>query len=271
MQRDLSACVQAAITWTCATAGLLPRDPDDDMKYGMRLASLRVDLGESGVLRVGRFFPRYGLMIADHTAPIRQGLGFTQNRETDQVEATYVSETIEATVYRDFGRVARFTGDTKASNDSFDPAFGGFFAVALGKSSRAGASYRREQHDASVVHDAGIFGALAPSKEVYVLAEVDEKTTVANEETSATPHYARAATSYLKIGYEAMRGLVPYLLHEVDFQDVRQGETRADTLGVGTQWYPRPHFEIDGLWGYRLARRDMSYASTGYLLLHYFL
>lgn len=274
MQRDVDACVKTGSVWSCATAGQLPASiagGKDEARYGLRKASVRVDLGENFIVRTGRFYPKHGLMIANHTSPVRRGLGFDAGRESDQVEGTFVSEFVEVTAYRDFGRVVRMTGDTEEIQEQFDQAFGLTTSVLLGTMSRAGVSYRREAKDIAAVHTAGVFGAIGFSEKTFLLAEVDQKAIAAKDPVPGSPSISRGAVSHMRFAHEPIRGVVPYLLHEMDFKDLTQGRTRKDTYGLGLQWFPRPHFEIDTFVGHVLNRQDFSYATAAYLLLHYYL
>jgi hypothetical protein len=242
------------------------------MQFGLRKAMLRADIGEHVVLRAGRFYPRYGLMIANHTAAIRQGLGFGPDTETDQLEATYVAEQLEVAVASDLGRVVRFASETKDENDAFPRGLTATVATPIGTMSRVGLSYRRTKEGGGdeVQHTAGLFGAIGVSESTFVLAEIDQRATEGPDAASGD-RIKRLLTSYLKIGTELTRGVVPYLQHEVLFRDLTDGTTRQDTYGVGLQWFPRPHLELDTFAGHVLIRSDSSYATAGYLLLHYYL
>lgn len=239
MQRDLEACVHPGPVFVCAT--------EDFQDKRTRRASVRGDIGENFTLRAGRFLPRYGLMIANHTSAIRQGLGFDQDAETDQVEATFLSERVEVTAAKGFGRKR---GDLpKAETGS------AFFSAS--EKTRLGASYHRAKETRTI----GVNVATALGDQWFLLAEVDEQ---------IVPH-KRAAVSFLRLGYELARGFFPYVTHEVTFKNVEYGATRRDLYGYGLQWFPRPHFELDTLFGHALSRETMSYASAAYLLLHYHL
>lgn len=272
MQRDVDLCIKVSITWTCATGGLLPKPKDDgNAAYGLRKVFERIDLGENFVVRAGRFFPRYGLMIANHTSPIRRGLGFEQGNETDQLEVTFTSEMLEATVYRDFGRKLRMKGDDSDSNEAFDPGFGLTAATLIGTSSRLGMSYRHVAHDDTVDQWAGPYAAIGFTPTTFVLAEVDQRATITRHPDGDEPKIARSAVSHLKVGHEFVTGWVTYALHEANVPNISAQNTRKDTFGLGSQWFPRPHFEIEGFYGYLLQRQTYSYAAVGYLILHYYL
>jgi hypothetical protein len=271
MQRDVEACLVGGSTWTCATVGVTrPATTTDDGKarYGMRRVSLRVDVAESLVLRAGRFAPRYGLMIANHTSPVRQGLGLDQDSDEDQLEATWMSELFEIALARGFGRPLELAVPDDPSKDVTAHTLTG--ALALRETTRVGLSYRRTREADVTTHTAGFFVASELGEPAFLLAEVDQRAIVRDDAAVGT-HISRSVMSHARLGYEAHRGVLPYLLHEVAFKDITDGATRSDTYGYGVQWYPRPHFELDVLSGHVLSRATNTYASVAYLLIHYHL
>jgi hypothetical protein len=274
MQRDVEACVKTqtlTTVHTCATYGLVPSsDEDGGPQYGLRKAAVRIDVGESLALRVGRFFPRFGLMIANHTSAVRAGLGFLPHGETDQIEATYMSELVEATLYRDFGRALELGAGVDELGEA-SSATGGTVAVLIGDAARSGVSYRRARDDQVTEHSVGGFAAVGVSEATFVLAEIDQKAVVMHDPAPQQAAWRRSVLSHVKLGHEVYRGVVPALVHEVNFSDLSDGYSRSDTYGLGMQWFPRPHFEIEAFYGHVLQRREFSYASAGYLLVHYYL
>jgi hypothetical protein len=273
MQRDVEACVKTQLlttVHTCGTYGQVPSDDDGRPQYGLRKAAVRIDVGESLALRVGRFSPRFGLMIANHTSAIRAGLGFVPHGETDQIEATYMSEFIEATLYHDFGRAAELGAGVDELGEA-PTAIGGTAAVLLGDAARTGISYRRAKSDLATEHSAGGFAAVGISESTFVLAEIDQKAVVLHDPAPGQAAWRRSLVSHVKLGHEVHRGVVPALVHEVNFSDLSDGYSRSDLYGLGMQWFPRPHFEIEAFYGHVLQRREFSYASAGYLLVHYYL
>lgn len=275
MQRDFDLCLKkegrSVGVWGCLTGGLLPRVAGEEEEYGLRKAAARIDMGESFIFRAGRFYPRFGLMIANHTASIRQGLGFVPGVETDQAELTYISERVEITAYNDFGRVVRFADETQEDIEAYDPAVGLSAALALGSASRAGISYRRLAGEDSVQHSGGLFAAIGLTEDTYILAEADQRAVVTEAPVAGQPKILRSGVGYFKVGHAVKRGVVPYIAQDIFVPDLSDGYTRRDTYGLGLQWYPRPHFEVDAFWGHVLQRRDFSYATSGYLILHYYL
>ncbi len=274
MQRDLDACVKLGDSTTCATLGVTryaEETSDHKMKFGLRKAMTKYDLGENFSVRVGRFFERYGLMIADHTRAIRRGLGFEQGRETDQVEVNYVSEKLDLSLARDFGHAVKMGGETEQEKASFKKGWVASAATFLGEKTRVGTSYRFSDLDDSTSQAAGVFVATGLGQSSFLLAEVDQVRTELDKDIPGIEKISRKAVSYTKLGTELTRGVVPYIQHEISVADIRDGKTRQDTYGAGLQLFPRPHFEVDAFYGHVLIRQDMSYASAGYLILHYYL
>lgn len=274
MQRDLDACVKFGNSTTCGTWGIIRQaeeSSDGHMKFGLRKAMTKYDINENFSVRAGRFFERYGLMIADHTRSIRRGLGFEQGRETDQLEIDYTSEKFDIAISRDFGHAVKLGGETDEEQESFTKGWVGTLATFLGEKTRVGGSYRYNDAKGSVSQTAGIFVASGLGQSSFVLAEVDQQRTELDEAVPGVEKISRKVMSYVRLGTEVYKGVIPYLQQEVAMQDIRDGKTRQDTYGAGLQFFPRPHFEIDAFWGHVLIRQDMSYASAGYLLLHYYL
>lgn len=270
MQRDVEVCVHPGPAWACVTGGIVKPasiQPDGRPVYGARRANLRVDIGENFLVRAGRFMPRYGLMIANHTSSIRQGLGFDQYAETDQLEATFVSERLEVALARGFGRKLPLP---EATDDDAAPATTLTVAAAATEKTRVGLSYHHESDDEGTVQKGGIFTAATLGDATFLLAEIDHMLSRTDRAPGDTV-VLRSAASHARLGYETTRGLFPYLLHEASFRDLTDGATRRDTFGLGIQWFPRPHFEIDAFAGHVLSHEAMTYANAAYLLVHYHL
>jgi hypothetical protein len=274
MQRDLMMCLHGGPAWLCGTAGITESQSESDdgkLHFGLRAAQARFDIGENFIARVGRFFPRYGLMIANHTASIRKGIGMDANSEDDQIEGTFTSEKVEVSLAREMGRIFRMGGDKEEEADAYRRGWVSTAMLSVGTKSRVGVSYRRQDLKDARAHTAGAFAGVGVTDASYVLAEYDQRAIVSDEPAPGDPKITRKGVSYVKAGYELVRGVVPYLQHETDFADLRDGDTRTDTYGYGVQWYPRPHLEVDGFWSHILSRRDFSYSTAGYLLLHFYL
>ena len=47
--------------------------------------------------------------------------------------------------------------------------------------------------------------------------------------------------------------------------------TLTNAYGLGFQWFPRPHFDFEGIWNKRrVAQRSSDYTDYAYLMMHYY-
>jgi hypothetical protein len=267
MQQDIEACLKAATILTCGTAGMTrPASQSDSGKaeYGLRKFAVRFDVHDAWILRVGRFYPKFGLMLANHTSPVRRGMGFDALMESDQVEFNYLSEWFEATLARDFGDAVQLN----SVDDDIQLPLGwnGAVNVPLGEKSRGGIHARHLGDEIAY----GISLALGPTESTFFLAEVDRREVQAENSGNAVSATS-AMASHLRLGSEVWRGVAVYGMHEMLMPDARRTLTRRDTYGIGLQWFPRPHVELEGFVGHLLFRESSQYAHIASFLLHYYL
>jgi hypothetical protein len=83
---------------------------------------------------------------------------------------------------------------------------------------------------------------------------------------------------YSKIAYEIHKGLIPFLNLEFKRPDWHNRNTGNDEtsqenkIGLGLQFFPRPHFEIQTVWArVQKSSPETSWADEAYLYLHYYL
>lgn len=97
-------------------------------------------------LRYGRFFPNFGINLADHSRPIRSQAGFFQGGETTNIEFHYTADFGELTLTRKIGAPAyQYPGyyEKGEVNEAIIAKAVGF----LGDYTRLGASYLRTSND----------------------------------------------------------------------------------------------------------------------------
>jgi len=222
---------------------------------------LMVKPAESFVVRFGRFQKTFGIHTPEHTLVTKKGLGWDENTETYNLEGAYLGEQWDLFVSGVFGRI-----DTKSVSREEGVAVRGGYN--LSESQKLGLSYFYGDGKTGDRHVFGPYAQIGFSKKLFLLAEVDFQRNMSN---------GRAATfgwvNYLKFGYEAMRGLQLFLNHEFSRTDFSVAD-RFDThrYGLGVQWWPRPHFEIQGIYMKQKATAlHPDYGDIAWLLLHYYL
>lgn len=268
MQRDLEFGVNLKSLWLVSSVGQeTSAYPKEDNHY--RTLShhhfVRLDLGESVILRYGKFLPKFGLMIPHHNTGIRRGMGFDQGTETNNVEATFSSETFEVTAT---AVVAPINAAQVEPAQKDDRGVYGSVSYFLLEKNRLGLSTGRVQQENAFLLRDSVFGALAFGERWFGLAEFTRQRIIPKEDfiSSDQSHY-----SYIRMSYEVIRGLAPYLLHETSVPSVEDDQSRSIGLASGAIWTPRPHFEFEFNAGISLKPKAYTYSNVGYLLFHYYL
>ncbi len=214
-------------------------------------------LTETTSLRAGRYLPNFGLNIPQHRAVTREGLGFDQGTERDTVEVQRTTETLET--------VLGYSQSVE-TDDSVDPEKALHFQINafLAEQHRVGVSLWMGDRGPMKIRKISLHGVLGYSEHFYQLAEMAQL-------SEANSNEIKGKYAYTKLGYEVHKGI--HLLLDLQYkksndEDVR---TEAQQKGVGFAFYPRPHFELEGLFA---KRRDVSDAfrdyDYGYLQMHYY-
>ena len=113
------------------------------------------------------------------------------------------------------------------------------------------------------------FSAVASlTKELYLMLEIDR---VHNETiTSTATSRSEAIVDFATLNYEAYKGLIPYLRYEFLDTDMNLPDTSALRIGLGVNWYPRPHAQLELRALHANSSASKSSTDTTELLLHYY-
>lgn len=200
-------------------------------------------------VRAGRFIPNYGINTPNHTALIRDALGFGQGTEVEGVEVGMIR------------------------------GFGEFFLHGFKGALREGGSARAGWYIAPTYHVGinglwervaldtyrtvtGLYGFLAPSDNFWILAETDWETNY-----DAFGYYSKGrGIGYLSFGHDVAAGWQA----GITFQGVLSD--RFDTVSrysVGVAWIPRPHFELSIDYG--LAKEGNKVSTSSLTIVHIWL
>lgn len=259
MQADLEAAVRYK-NWTLdSTFGYVFGRRDLEDGWGSRRYFLMYNVNDEVTVRLGRFYAAYGLLVPDHYVPTRQGLGFDQNEETDNLEVAWNGEN-----WNLFATAVKSPGER--SVDARENAV----ALKLDRSFmdryKVGISYWLGNRAASSRQMFGAHGILGFTKQLYLLTEWDGQW---NDLQQAG--YQRGLFTFNRLGYEWYKGLIVFAQAEYGQQDLNNGATVREAYGPGIQFFPRPHFEIMGLYQKTRARVSGSgFDDFAFILLHYY-
>ncbi len=192
-------------------------------------------------IRAGKFFPAYGLMVADHTVNIRAGLFWPQGSE---------SLNTEIGLWQEWGEVV-------ATHSIADPLSGKQASDTLRASIYLGKSYQVgvSGHSTEGASSFGLFTIAGITKKLFILAEADYKT------TADTGVYQLWGTG----GLELFKSFIVLVNGFATVQET----SKTLGFGYGFQWFPFPHFEL--LAKIESLRNDRGSVSTYVLMGHYYL
>lgn len=190
--------------------------------------------------RAGHFFPAYGILLPDHTAATREGLGFGEGQESYNAELSLHGTAGDLTVTE---AVQDGSALTLGKNPSYQtsaqrPAYIARASAYLSKALAAGGSYRLALDPAAPrATTFGPFLLWGIRPDLYLLAEADR--TLAGGEPPVDVTYA-------ELGFEVYRGVHLQATHEWE---------QGSRYGFGLQLFPVPHLELEakakyqgGLW-----------------------
>lgn len=212
------------------------------------------------LIRLGRFFPAYGLQIAEHTSFTRRNLGFDQERESYNLEASWIGDRLSITGTWILGRPDR-------ASLSREEGFSLQGTHALGNHSKLGLNAYTGLAPGSSPENRrsmlGVFGIVGITPQFYALAEWDG---------SYSDSLQWGWMNYAKFGWEADQGLHFYLSQEFSQPSRVQPGLFLEAYTAGIQYFPRPHWEF--LAAFRKERNtgvSLSFDTAIWLLAHYYL
>ncbi|MBS1963576.1 MAG: hypothetical protein JST04_15280 [Bdellovibrionales bacterium] len=256
MQADLEAAATLGKFTADVSGGFYMLDPGFHRYY------LNYRPTDELSFRVGRFRQAYGLMDPNHTSPIHRGLGWDEGTESYNLEAAWLGENLNAHLTGNFGAATSLVPNT-AKEKGVALRVG----KPLGERSQLGISAFRAKSDLATRTVAGPFAIVGISPRIFLLSEVDYQ--------RISPDSARALYGWVtwnRFDYEFVQGLHGYLTLAQSRVPSTDGVRPNTYWGVGSQWFPRPHFEFDFQWQFQSVREfpddELTYAT---LLLHYYL
>ncbi|MFN8945769.1 MAG: hypothetical protein ACK5WZ_14225 [Pseudobdellovibrionaceae bacterium] len=254
--------VEVGLTWDQFTAVALVGKPESNEKF--REDSQRYYLlyqpTEVFSMRAGKFLPTFGLNIPHHTIVTRSALGLGQGQEREVVEANWIGPKMGFSV-----SAARQVKNLVLQ----DPELGysAQFNVNVSDSYRLGSSLWSSSNLTTDRRIFGVHGILGFTEKFYSLLEFDW---MDRKETGQVP--VRGFYHFGKLGYEVYQGVHLLFMEDYSQADVQNSKTLQDSKGIGFAFYPRPHFEFEGIWFKKKINQssDQTFDYAWFLAHYYF-
>jgi hypothetical protein len=257
MQEDVEAAASYRGFTADVSAGLYMEQPQ------ARRFFLGYQPTDEVSFRVGKFRYAYGLMEADHTTPIQRGLGRDENTESYNLEAAWLGEKLNFYLTADFGTLDNDLISASARERGGAARLG----IPFAESSQAGLSFFHGVSQNISRDVVGPFGILGLTRSTFLLTEFDLQ-----NRRSSTGGVSAGWVTWSRLDYEFIQGLHGYLTYGLTRPDFKTSTGKSTNWGIGSQWFPRPHFEFQFLWQFQSvsAFQDAT-LQYGTLLLHYYL
>ncbi|NJL23878.1 MAG: hypothetical protein HC902_00950 [Calothrix sp. SM1_5_4] len=265
MQKNVEFGIQAGKVWVVGTIGS-QEGPEGTPRKGESLFErhyLLWETSEENRLRVGKFRLNFGLYEPNHTRVIKAPLGFGSNSETYNLEISKITETDETFLTAALGRL------DLPRDQSSERALSATYAKYIGTNAKAGISGLFGESLTQRRSFAGLFAIFPPFENGVTKLEVDfQRATIAS-----TPDKSQdLLAGYTSLGYQVAKGILPYFFHEYLHPDLGDRKTKQSSPGVGLQWLPIPHVEIQAEYKRQtLESRPTQPNNVGWLLFHLYL
>lgn len=210
-------------------------------------------------IRGGRFFPAFGLSIADHPVVTRRGLGWDQGDETYNIESAWLGETLNAYLTAILGKPdAGKSGQERGIALSSSLFFGDRF--------KTGISYLYSEDKIQKRHLLGPYAILGITPRVFLLTETDFQ----NKKREKTEEFG--FVNYQRFDVEFLQGFHLFLSHEISKSDFDSSKSFIRNYGIGFQCFPRPHWEFALQWQKEKNRTvSEKYSDLLTFLMHFYL
>lgn len=183
-------------------------------------------------LRFGRFFPAYGINIAEHNYYTRKLNGFDQAQESYNAEFSFLAGEWSGSATGIFGRPDK-------ENRSKETGGALQLSRSLGGVHRVGVNYFQGKDstrgDRAVRSIAGVFGLLGWGPKWYTLAEVN----ATNDKVQKT-----GVNNFVKVGYEPWQGVHFFLTQQYAVPSFERKAAWLDSYTFGLQYFPRVHWDF---------------------------
>ncbi|MGE0633226.1 MAG: hypothetical protein AB7O96_12505 [Pseudobdellovibrionaceae bacterium] len=183
-------------------------------------------------LRVGRFFPTYGINIPEHTYVTRRYLDFNPGQERLSAEISWSNENYQ------FVATAL---SKRATFERYDPERGYVLQLSkvFGKNARIGVNLYRSKLTQSGVEQnkafEGVYALVGLAPEWSMLVQVDR---------IYYPHGKTGVDDLLKFSYEYTQGLQFFFTQEYYNKDTVKTDPHVEAFGVGAEYFPAPNVEL---------------------------
>jgi hypothetical protein len=262
MQADLEAAAQLEKWTLVASLGVqqVPEKGMDPFEVLSRRFYLSYRPAPQWIVQAGKFNQAFGINTPDHVISTKRGLGWDEGTETLNLQGVLLNKHFDTFLTLNFGR----PDDASLDLEKGIALRGRYYA---GKRARVGASYFFGGNGQFSRHVYGPFAEIGFAKEIVLLLEIDLQNKHPVNQLSQF-----GGVNYAKLDYEWLQGLHTYVTQEYVKLDFNDPNSLSYSFGIGAQFFPRPHLEINASWQ---KRKKISVSNDfedfAWVMLHFYL
>lgn len=221
------------------------------------------DVNDDIKLRAGKFRLNFGIYDPQHNRLTKQPLGFGSNSESYILEFSSFSETNEIFISADLGRIDQPREKNREKSISVN------FAKYVFEKSKIGTSLLIGESNQLRRNLFGLYGIGGFYEYFTLKGEADyQQSYDANEPTIRRD----LISSSMSLGYQIAKGLFPYILAEYLQTDLANNTSQQSNAGLGIQWLPIPHIEIQVEYKKQNDKNQpVSQSDSGWVVFHFYL
>lgn len=269
MQQNIELAVRTKRVWVVATAGTQegPKGIPGKDDFISERHYLLWENSEDERVRVGKFRQNYGLNDSNHSRFTKSALGFGSLTESYQLEFNKYFETGELVASSALGTNFFSTDSRNKARDEKNLMLG--YSYYLGEASKVGINTLIGEFSDRKRFLAGIHGVVRIFNHLFTKFELNYEYSKTIEEE---PQKNGLYTGHLALGYQLAKGLTTTVFHEQLQRDLSNHETLTHAPGVGIQWLPFPHFELQLEYKREFyENRALQTTDKSWLLFHFYL
>lgn len=212
---------------------------------------------ESVHFRLGEFTPRFGIQVAEHVLSPRALMGLGLNSDQRTAEFIFEKPKWDLSLSRKFS-----DRNESSSHDAWYSQMNYLFSPV----SRVGLSFEMQLSDLRR-QSYGAHLLKGFTEHTYVVAEMIYQKT----ESPSLPS-SESFAQYSKWGWEMEKGFHLIFIQDLKKRRLETSPSTEELWATGFEFFPRPHFELQGVWGKRRnLSRDSAYGDYAWLMFHFYL
>ena len=241
MQLDVDAAIKlpSSIMFYSAIGRYEPTAPESEWKdfiywprSWIQYTQDSSDSSESLALRVGRFFPVYGLNIPEHAYLNRSHLSFNPGQERLSAEISWNSVNYQ-------GVLTGITQRASFQKYSSEKGYSLQLSKIFGSKARAGFNIYRTilKNNAESLPQKmeGVYALIGWDEQWSSLLQFDQR---------HLPDDKTGVISFIKIGYEYTKGIEVFGTHEYENTDTTKTDPHIEAYGLGVQYFPTSNIDL---------------------------